>query len=186
MADMAHISGLIAGGSHPSPAGHAQIVTSSTHKTLRGPRGGLVDLRFEVRAPRGPRRVPRLAGRTDDERDRREGGDAEGSGDAGLPAVRPTDGRERADAGGRRSKMPAYVWSPVGPRLTSYWSTSLRSDVVGNVAATALEHAGIVTNYNTIPFDPQPPTIGSGVRMGTPALTTRGMGAGRDEARLAG
>jgi glycine hydroxymethyltransferase len=183
MADMAHIAGLIAGGSHPSPVGHAQIVTTSTHKTLRGPRGGMVmcDSKYTRRVDRGV--FP---------------------GSQGGPmmhviaakavmlkeAAKP-EFQEYARQTVENAQVLAETLEDAGLRLVSGGTDThlVLIDVtplglVGNVAATALEAAGIVTNYNTIPFDPQPPTIGSGVRMGTPALTTRGMRA--DEMRQVG
>jgi glycine hydroxymethyltransferase len=176
MADIAHIAGLIAGGAHPSPAGHAQIVTTSTHKTLRGPRGGMVvcDSKYRRRVDRGV--FP---------------------GSQGGPmmnviaakavmlneAARP-EFQEYARQTVENARVLAETLEGAGLRLVSGGTEThlvlvdvTPLGVVGNVAATALETAGIVTNYNTIPFDPHPPSIGSGVRMGTPALTTRGMGA---------
>jgi glycine hydroxymethyltransferase len=183
MADMAHIAGLIAGGAHVSPAGHAQIVTSSTHKTLRGPRGGMVlcDQKYARRVDRGV--FP---------------------GSQGGPMMNVIAGKavmlkeaatsafqEYARQTVENSQVLAQTLEDAGLRLVSGGTEThlLLVDVtplglVGKVAAEALEVAGIVTNYNTIPFDPQPPTIGSGVRMGTPALTTRGMRA--DEMKQVG
>ncbi len=183
MADMAHISGLIAGGSHPSPAGHAQIVTSSTHKTLRGPRGGLVicDSKYARRVDRGV-----FPGS--------QGGpmmNVIAAKAVMLKEAATPEFQQYARQTVENAQTLAQTLEDAGLRLVSGGTEThlvlvdvTPLDVVGNVAATALEHAGIVTNYNTIPFDPQPPTVGSGVRMGTPALTTRGMGA--DEMRQVG
>ncbi|MQC82373.1 MAG: serine hydroxymethyltransferase [Chloroflexi bacterium] len=176
MADIAHISGLIAGGAHPSPAGHAQIVTSSTHKTLRGPRGGLVicDAKYARRVDRGV-----FPGS--------QGGpmmNVIAAKAVMLKEAATPEFRQYARQTVENARILAETLEDAGLRLVSGGTEThlVLVDVtplklVGNVAATALEVAGIVTNYNTIPFDPQPPTIGSGVRMGTPALTTRGMGA---------
>lgn len=183
MADMAHISGLIAGGSHPSPAGYAQIVTSSTHKTLRGPRGGLVvcDSKYARRVDRGV-----FPGS--------QGGpmmNVIAAKAVMLKEAATPEFQQYARQTVENAQTLAETLEDAGLRLVSGGTEThlvlvdvTPLDVVGNVAATALEEAGIVTNYNTIPFDPQPPTVGSGVRMGTPALTTRGMGA--DEMRQVG
>ena len=176
MADMAHISGLIAGGAHVSPAGHAQIVTTSTHKTLRGPRGGMVlcDQKFARRVDRGV-----FPGSQGGPMMNVIAGKAVMLKEAATPAF-----QEYARQTVENSKVLAETLEAAGLRLVSGGTEThlVLVDVtplglLGKVAAEALEVAGIVTNYNAIPFDPQPPTIGSGVRMGTPALTTRGMGA---------
>ena len=176
MADMAHIAGLIAGGAHVSPAGHAQIVTSSTHKTLRGPRGGMVlcDQKYARRVDRGV-----FPGSQGGPMMNVIAGKAVMLKEAATPAF-----QEYARQTVENSQVLAQTLEDAGLRLVSGGTEThlLLVDVtplgvVGKVAAEALEVAGIVTNYNTIPFDPQPPTIGSGVRMGTPALTTRGMRA---------
>jgi len=176
MADMAHIAGLIAGGAHVSPAGHAQIVTTSTHKTLRGPRGGMVlcDQKYARRVDRGV-----FPGSQGGPMMNVIAGKAVMLKEAATPAF-----QEYARQTVENAQVLAQTLEEAGLRLVSGGTEThlLLVDVtplglVGKVAAEALEIAGIVTNYNTIPFDPQPPTIGSGVRMGTPALTTRGMHA---------
>ena len=176
MADMAHIAGLIAGGAHVSPAGHAQVVTTSTHKTLRGPRGGMVlcDQKYARRVDRGV-----FPGSQGGPMMNVIAGKAVMLKEAATPAF-----QEYARQTVKNAQVLAQTLEAAGLRLVSGGTEThlLLVDVtplglLGKVAAEALEVAGIVTNYNTIPFDPQPPTIGSGVRMGTPALTTRGMGA---------
>jgi len=176
MADMAHIAGLIAGGAHASPAGHAQVVTTSTHKTLRGPRGGMVlcDQKYARRVDRGV-----FPGSQGGPMMNVIAGKAVMLKEAATPAF-----QEYARQTVENAQVLAQTLEDAGLRLVSGGTEThlLLVDVtplglLGKVAAEALEVAGIVTNYNTIPFDPQPPTIGSGVRMGTPALTTRGMGA---------
>ena len=176
MADMAHIAGLIAGGAHPSPAGHAQVVTTSTHKTLRGPRGGMVicDSKYARRVDRGV-----FPGSQGGPMMHVIAGKAVMLKEAATPQF-----QEYARQTVENARVLAETLEEAGLRLVSGGTEThlvlvdvTPLGVFGNVAATALEAAGIVTNYNTIPFDPQPPTIGSGVRMGTPALTTRGMRA---------
>lgn len=176
MADMAHISGLIAGGAHPSPSGFAHVVTSSTHKTLRGPRGGMIlcDQDYARRVDRGV--FP---------------------GSQGGPMMNIIAGKAVMLSEASTQEFKTYAHDTVsnantlantleigGLRLVSGGTEThlVLVDVTpmgltGKIAAEALEVAGIVTNYNTIPFDPNPPTIGSGVRMGTPAITSRGMGS---------
>lgn len=174
LVDMAHIAGLVAGGAHPSPAGHAQVVTTSTHKTLRGPRGGMVlcDSKYARRVDRGV-----FPGSQGGPMMHVIAGKAVMLREAASPAF-----QQYARQTVENARVLAETLEESGLRLVSGGTethlvlvdvTSL--GVVGNVAASTLEVAGIVTNYNTIPFDVQPPTIGSGVRMGTPALTTRGM-----------
>lgn len=174
LVDMAHIAGLVAGGAHPSPAGHAQVVTTSTHKTLRGPRGGMVlcDSKYARRVDRGV-----FPGTQGGPMMHVIAGKAVMLREAASPAF-----QQYARQTVENARVLAETLEESGLRLVSGGTethlvlvdvTSL--GVVGNVAASTLEVAGIVTNYNTIPFDVQPPTIGSGVRMGTPALTTRGM-----------
>ena len=87
MVDMAHIAGLVAGGVHPSPVPHADFVTTTTHKTLRGPRGGMVLCREQLRQGPGSHGVPGRAGRTADAHHRRQGGVLQGSRDAGVRGV---------------------------------------------------------------------------------------------------
>ena len=174
MVDMAHIAGLVVGGAHPSPAGHAQVVTTSTHKTLRGPRGGMIlsDSKYARRVDRGV-----FPGSQGGPMMHVIAGKAVMLKEAASPAF-----QQYANQTVKNARVLAETLEESGLRLVSGGTethlvlvdvTSL--GVLGKVAATTLEGAGIVTNYNTIPFDVQPPTIGSGVRMGTPALTTRGM-----------
>ena len=175
MVDMAHIAGLIAGGSHPSPAGHAQIITSSTHKTLRGPRGGMVlcDQRFARRVDRGV-----FPGSQGGPMMHVIAGKAVMAKEAATPEF-----SQHAHQIVDNARALAEALSGSGLRLVSGGTdthlglvdvTSL--DINGQEAADSLERAGIVVNKNAIPFDELPPTLGSGVRMGTPALTSRGMG----------
>ena len=175
MADMAHIAGLVAGGAHPTPVGHAHIITSSTHKTMRGPRGGMVlcDERFRRRVDRGV--FP---------------------GTQGGPLMHVIAGKAVMFKEADTPQFKAYAQQTVenakvlaetlvdgGLRLVGGGTDThlLLVDVrpkglTGQEAADALERCGIVINKNAIPFDEQPPTVTSGVRVGTPALTSRGFG----------
>ncbi|MBI2048706.1 MAG: serine hydroxymethyltransferase [Parcubacteria group bacterium] len=175
MADMAHIAGLVAAGEHPSPVPHADFVTMTTHKTLRGPRGGLVlcKERFAKDLDRalfpgvqgGPlvhvvaaKAVAFREAMTDEFREyqrriRRN---------ATRLAERVARGGFRIVAGGTDNHL----------FLTDVFSRG----ITGRDAEKMLEDAGITVNKNTIPFDANKPMIASGVRIGTPAVTTRGMG----------
>ena len=174
MVDMAHISGLIAGGAHPSPLPYANIVTSTTQKSLRGPRGGFilcdkelarkVDFAVFPFSQGGPL-MQAIAGK------------AVCFGKALKPefsiyahqlvsncktlALDLSDAGIRLVSGGTENHMVLVDVTPLG--------------ITGQQAERALEDVGIITNKNAIPFDPRPPRVTSGLRLGTPAITSRGM-----------
>jgi glycine hydroxymethyltransferase len=167
MVDMAHISGLVAAGVHPSPVPHAHIVTSTTHKTLRASRGGLI--------------------MSNDEALGKKINSAVFPGLQGGPLMHAIAGKAVAFGEALRPEFKAYTQLVVSnARIVAIVSGGTDTHVVlvdlrpkgltGNVAELSLEHAGITCNKNGIPFDPQPPTVTSGVRLGTPAGTTRGFG----------
>ena len=180
VADCAHISGLIAGGAHPSPVGHAQITTTSTHKALRGPRGGMV-LCDETHAKAVDRAVfPGLQGGP---HEHVIAALAVALGEAAQPAF-----REYAHAVVANARALADTLAERGHDLVSGGTDNhlvlvdfTRLGVPGKVVAKALDRAGLVTNYNTVPYDTRTPFDPSGLRLGTPAATTRGMGV--DEMR---
>ena len=175
MVDMAHISGLIAGGAHPSPLPHAQIVTSTTQKSLRGPRGGFImcteelakDIDFAVfPVMQGGPMMHTIAGK------------AVCFGQALMP-----DFGQYAHQVVENCQMMATGLSEAGMRLVSGGTDNhlLLVDVsplgiTGRQAERALESVGIIANKNAIPFDQRPPRVTSGLRLGTPAITSRGMG----------
>ena len=175
MTDMAHIAGLVAAGVHPSPIPYSDFVTSTTHKTLRGPRGGLVLCR-EAHAKNLNRSVfPGV-----------QGGPlmhiiaakAVCFKEAGEPGF--VDYQRRVVANAQRL---AGALASHGFRLVSGGTDNhlLLVDVfsqglTGKVSEAALGRAGITVNKNAIPFDQNPPMVASGIRLGTPAVTTRGMG----------
>ena len=185
MVDMAHFAGLVAGGAHPSPLPHAHVVTTTTHKTLRGPRGGMILTNDEEIGKKINSAIfPGAAGRAADACDRRQGGRF-GRG-AAARASRPMP--RRSSPTPRRSPRP---WSPSGLEIVSGGTDThlmlvdLRPlGLTGRDAETGLERAGMTCNKNGIPFDPQKPTVTSGIRLGSPAATTRGFGA--DEFRQIG
>jgi len=176
MVDMAHISGLVAAGVHPSPMPHAHIVTSTTHKTLRASRGGLIMSNDEALGKKINSAVfPGLQGGP---LMHAIAGKAVAFGEALRPEFKAyshlvvSNARILADA--LISRGVAIV---SGGTDTHVVLVDLRpKGLTGNVAELSLEHAGITCNKNGIPFDPQPPTVTSGVRLGTPAGTTRGFG----------
>jgi glycine hydroxymethyltransferase len=174
-ADIAHIAGLVAGGAHPSPVGIADVVTSTTHKTLRGPRGGIVMCKEEHRKAIDRAVFPGLQGGP---HNHTTAGIAVAAKEAMQPAFKDyakhvvENARVLAEAlagkgfnlitGGTDNHLILMDLTPKG--------------VPGKVAAKALDVAGIVSNYNSIPFDPRKPFDPSGLRIGTPAITSRGMG----------
>jgi len=176
VADIAHISGLIAGGAHPSPVGHAGVITSTTHKTFRGPRGGMILCDAEHAKAIDRAVFPGL-----------QGGPHNGTtaGIAIAAKLASTDDfRRYAAAIVANARVLAEALLGQGFRLvtggTFYFLILVdltEKGVPGKVAAQALDRAGIVTNYNSIPFDPRKPFDPSGLRIGTPALTSRGLGA---------
>jgi glycine hydroxymethyltransferase len=184
MVDMAHFAGLVAGGAHPSPLPHAHVVTSTTHKTLRGPRGGFV--------------------LTDDEDLARKINSAVFPGLQGGPLMHVIAAKAVAFGEALRPSFKLYARNVVenakalaetlkskgldivsGGSDTHLMLVDLRSKrLTGKVAELALGRAHITCNKNGIPFDPEKPTVTSGIRLGTPAGTTRGFGIA--EFRLVG
>lgn len=176
MVDMAHIAGLVAGGVHPSPLPHADVVTTTTHKTLRGPRGGMILTNDPALAKKFNSAVfPGM-----------QGGPlmhviaakAVAFGEALDPSFK-VYAQQVVD----NAKALAEVLMERGVDIVSGGTDThlmlvdLRpKGVTGKVVDAALERSGITCNKNGIPFDPQPPAVSSGIRLGTPAGTTRGFG----------
>jgi glycine hydroxymethyltransferase len=176
MVDMAHFAGLVAGGAYPSPFPHAHVVTTTTHKTLRGPRGGMI--------------------LTNDEAIAKKINSAIFPGIQGGPLMHVIAGKAVAFGEALRPDFKDYAHQVVanaraladtlvrrGLAIVSGGTDShlmlvdLRpKKLTGKAAEASLEHAGMTCNKNGIPFDPEKPTITSGVRLGTPAATTRGFG----------
>ena len=173
--DMAHIAGLVAGGVHPNPTPHADIVTSTTHKTLRGPRGGFVLCREKwakdvdrVNFPgmQGGPLMHVIAGK------------AVCFGEALQPAFREYAARVVENAKALAAGLLARDFDLVSGGTDNHLMLMdlRRRKLTGKLAETSLEAAGITVNKNAVPDDPEKPTVTSGIRIGTPALTTRGMG----------
>jgi glycine hydroxymethyltransferase len=175
MADMAHIAGLVATGHHPSPVPHCDFVTSTTHKTLRGPRAGLVLCKAEYAKELDKVVFPGL-----------QGGPlvhivaakAVAFGEALQPSFKEYIGQVVANAKRLAAAMAGHGYRIVsgGTDNHLFLMDVFSKGITGKVAEKALEGAGITVNKNTIPFDPNPPMVASGIRIGTPAVTTRGMG----------
>jgi glycine hydroxymethyltransferase len=174
VADIAHIAGLIAGGAHPSPVGHAEVLSTTTHKTLRGPRGAML-MSTEEHAKALDRAVfPGLQGGPHNHT-------TAGIAVALHEALQP-DFFEYAQQVVENAKALAAGLLERGFDLVSGGTDNhlllvdlTSKGVPGKVAAQALDRAKITVNYNTVPYDPRKPFDPSGMRLGTPAVTTRGM-----------
>lgn len=176
MVDMAHISGLVAAGVHPNPVPHAHVVTSTTHKTLRAGRGGIILTNDEALGKKMNSAVfPGLQGGP---LMHAIAGKAVAFGEALRPEFR--DYIERVVSNAHilsETLVERGVAMVSGGTDTHLTLVDLRpKGLTGDITEVSLEHAGITCNKNGIPFDPQPPMITSGVRLGTPAGTTRGFG----------
>lgn len=175
VADIAHYAGLIAAGVYPSPVEYADIVTTTTHKTLRGPRGGLI-LSKSVYSKAVDR--TNFPGNQGGPLMHVIAAKAVCFGEALKPEFKEYQKKVLENA-----QTLAKELSNRGYRIVSggtdchLFSVDLRAkNITGKEAEIALDKAGITVNKNTIPYDPQPPLVTSGIRIGTPAITTRGMG----------
>ena len=183
MADIAHIAGLVAAERHPSPLPHCDYVTTTTHKTLRGPRGGLVMSKKKFAKEINRVVFPGL-----------QGGPfmhiiaakAVAFHEAAQPAFADYIDRVMDNAKVLASRMQEHGYRVVsgGTDNHLFLLDVYSKKITGKEGEEALEQAGITVNKNTIPFDENPPMVASGLRIGTPALTSRGMGA--DEMRSVG
>ena len=174
MADMAHIAGLVAAGLHPSPVPHAEFVTTTTHKTLRGPRGGMILCQEKWAKETDKLLFPGV-----------QGGPLmhviAAKAVAFKEALSPEFKAYQAQIV-KNAKALAAALTGEGWRLVSGGTDNhlmlidvFAKGITGKVAEKALDRAGITVNKNTIPFDTNSPMVASGIRVGTPALTTRGM-----------
>jgi len=174
MVDMAHIAGLVAGGMHPSPVPHCHVVTSTTHKTLRGPRAGMVLSKQEFAAAVDKVTFPGI-----------QGGPlihiiaakAVCFHEAMQPEFQEYARQVVANAQALARKMMDEGFRVIsgGTDTHLFLMDVFSLGMLGSEAETALGQAGITVNKNAIPFDSNPPLKPSGIRIGTPALTTRGM-----------
>ncbi len=183
VADIAHIAGLVVGGVHPSPFPHAEVVTTTTHKTLRGPRGGMI-LAKAAHAKALDRAVfPTLQGGP---HNHTTAAIAVALKEAAAPEFREYARRivanAQALAGGLLERGYRLISGGTDNHLILVDVTP--RGINGKPAAKALQAAGIESNYNTIPFDPRKPMDPSGIRLGTPSVSSRGMGE-KDMAKIA-
>ena len=183
MVDMAHIAGLVAADEHPSPVEHAEIVTTTTHKTLRGPRGGMILCDEEHRRAINSAVFPNMQGGP---LEHVIAAKAVAFGEAMKPEFVEYQKVIRANAAALADELQAG-----GLRLVSGGTDNhivlvdlTPMDITGRQAEEALGDANIVVNRNAIPFDQKPPRTASGLRLGTPSITSRGMGV--EEARHVG
>jgi glycine hydroxymethyltransferase len=174
VADIAHIAGLIAAGAHPHPYPHAKIITTTTHKTLRGPRGGMImcDTAYAKDIDRAV--FPGLQGGPHDH--------TTAAIAVALKEASTPEFRRYGEQIVKNAKALAAALQARGFRLISGGTDNhlilidvTPRGITGKPAARALHEAGIECNYNTIPFDPRKPFDPSGVRIGTPSITSRGM-----------
>ena len=177
MFDAAHIAGLIAGGVHPSPVPYADVVTLTTHKTLRGPRGGAILATRRARREDRQVGVPRPPGRPARPRHRGQGGGVPRGGHRPSSATTPRQivANAAALAEGLAGEGLRLVSGGTDNHLMLVDLRRFDADLSGKKARLALDRAGISLNENTVPDDPRPPYITSGLRIGTPAVTTQGM-----------
>jgi glycine hydroxymethyltransferase len=178
MVDMAHIAGLIATGFHPSPVPHADVVTSTTHKTLRGPRAGLILCRAEHAKVIDKAVFPGSQGGP---LEHVIAAKAVAFREAQSPSFREYCGRIVGNARALAGALSARGYNLVSGGTDNHLMlVDLRNKgLTGKAAEQALDRAGITVNKNTVPRETQSPFVTSGVRVGTPAVTTRGMGEGR-------
>jgi glycine hydroxymethyltransferase len=174
MVDMAHIAGLVAAGIHPSPVGHAHFTTSTTHKTLRGPRGGLIISSEDFGKTLNSQIFPGI-----------QGGPlmhviaakAVAFGEALKPEFKEYQSQvvKNAQVLGSTLMDGGYDLVSGGTDNHLLLVDLTEKDITGKDAEEALDRAAITVNKNTVPYETRKPFVTSGVRLGTPALTTRGM-----------
>jgi glycine hydroxymethyltransferase len=174
-ADIAHISGLVAAGVHPTPVGIADVITSTTHKTFRGPRGGMILCKAEHAKLIDKCVFPGLQGGP---HNHTTAGIAVAAHEASMPAFKTYARNIVSNAKALAEALLSHGFDLVTGGTDNHLILIdlTRKNVPGKVAAKALDRAGIVCNYNTVPFDPRKPFDPSGIRLGTPAVTSRGMG----------
>jgi glycine hydroxymethyltransferase len=190
-ADIAHIAGLVAGGAHPSPVPYVHIVTTTTHKTLRGPRGGLIMVTQKgvEKDPDLPKKIDKaiFPGLQGGPHMHQIAAIAVCLKEASTPAFKKYAHQIVKNAKALAGELKKYGFNLVSGGTDNHLIlVDLRNkNISGPEAQDLLEAAGITINKNTIPFDPAPPFKPSGIRMGTPAITTRGMKE-KDMAKIAG
>ena len=175
LADVSHVAGLIVGGVHPDPAPHADVIMTTTHKTLRGPRGAMVMCKAEL-ADRIDRAVfPGLQGGPHNHTTAAIGVALK---EAATPEFKSYARQIVSNAKALAQELIARGFGVISGGTDNHLVLVdlTNKGVIGKKGAKALETAGIVCNFNTVPYDPRKPFSPSGVRLGTPAVTSRGMG----------
>jgi len=174
MADMAHIAGLVAGGAHPSPVGHAHVITTTTHKTLRGPRGAMILTDADHAKAIDKAVFPGLQGGP---HNHTTAGIAVALHEAAQPSFRVYAAQVVANAKALAEALAARDFDLVSGGTDNHLLLVDLSakGIAGKPAAKALDRAGIELNFNSVPFDTRKPLDPSGIRIGTPAITTRGL-----------
>jgi len=176
VADIAHIAGLIAGGAHPSPVGHAEVISTTTHKTLRGPRGAML-MCDEAHAKAIDKAVfPGLQGGPHNQT---TAAIAVALREALQPSFRDYAASIVSNAAALAAALSGRGYDLVSGGTDNHLILIdlTPQSVAGKPVAKALDRAGIVVNYNTVPYDTRKPFDPSGIRIGTPAVSSRGMGA---------
>jgi glycine hydroxymethyltransferase len=176
MADIAHIAGLVATGHHPSPIPYCDVVTTTTHKTLRGPRGGLIMTRDAELGKKFDKAV--FPGTQGGPLEHVIAGKAVAFGEALQPAFKTYCGNVIANAQAMAGQLQQRGFKIVSGGTDNHLMlVDLRSiGMTGKVADLLVSGVNITANKNTVPFDPESPFVTSGLRLGAPAMTTRGMG----------
>lgn len=174
MADIAHIAGLIAGGAHPSPVGHVDVITTTTHKTLRGPRGAMVMAKPEHATIVDKAVFPGLQGGP---HNHTTAGIAVALHEAAQPSFKDYAAQVVANAKALATALNEHGFDLVSGGTDNHLILSdlTNKGIGGKPAAKALDAAGIELNFNGVPFDTRKPLDPSGIRLGTAALTTRGL-----------
>jgi len=177
LADIAHIAGLVVAGAHPDPVPYADVVTTTTHKTLRGPRGAMIMCRSEHAEKIDKAVFPGLQGGPHNHTTAAIGVALK---EAATPEFKEYAHQIVRNARAMAEELMAHGFSLVSGGTDNHLIlVDLTSKkVIGKKAAQALDRAGIVCNYNTVPYDPRKPFSPSGIRLGTPAVTSRGMKEG--------
>ena len=174
VADIAHIAGLIAGGAHPSPVGYAPVITTTTHKTLRGPRGAMIMTDAEHASPIDKAVFPGLQGGP---HNHTTAAIAVALHEAAAPSFRAYAAQVVANAAALAVALQERGYDLVSGGTDNHLLLAdlTSKGIGGKPAAKALDRAGIELNFNTVPFDTRRPFDPSGIRLGTPAITTRGL-----------
>jgi len=175
LADVSHVAGLIVGGVHPDPVPYADVITTTTHKTLRGPRGAMIMCRAEYAEAIDKAVFPGLQGGPHNHTTAAIGVALK---EAATPEFKVYAKKVVSNAKTLADELIAHGFNLVSGGTDNHLILVdlTNKKVIGKKGAKALDAAGIVCNYNTVPYDPRKPFSPSGIRLGTPAITSRGMG----------